>query len=77
VVYKNLVFVEVPGLGVVCDLEEEVIFVPRLLPFMTIDECMLGVDGFVYADTALEVPSEEEIATDSDWAMIVVTDVLI
>ena len=76
-VYKNLVFVEIPGVGTLCNLEEEVVCVPRLLPFITIDEGMLGVDVVVSADIALEVPSEEELATDSDWFMIVGTDVLI
>ena len=76
-VYRDLVFVEVTGTGVICDPEDEVISVSRLLPFINIDESMLGVDVFVSADVALEVPSEEEIASDSGWVIIVVPGVLI
>ena len=77
VVYKNPVFVEIPSICVFCNIVEEGVCFPRLLPFITIDECMLGVDVVVSAEIGLEVLSEEEIATDSDSFMFVVTDVLI
>ena len=74
-VYTDLVFVDVPVVGVLCDPEEEMNSVPRVVPFIVEDECTLGVEVLVAADTDLVVTSEEKMATDADGVMIVVTDV--
>jgi len=74
---NKLIYVEDPGVGVLCDPEEEVVSDLRVLPTIAVDDCILGVDVFVDGGTASVVPAKEDIATDSDEVAIEVTVVLL